>query len=179
MWQSPSVGIVGCGMAGLSAAAHLHQLDFHDVTIYEASNRVGGRIYYTEEGDGLLMQHGAQFVDGTDTPIYRMAKELGVSMRLVDTRNRRTVTGCCKPNKDDMLAFAKFAEEFGKKCHELGGVPGMDVKSLGEVLDIDYQKFIEEHPNNESLFENLKKLIRSEYEINWATRVEEVHFIFV
>jgi hypothetical protein len=40
-----SIAIVGAGPSGLSAATRLLELGYDDVTIFEASQRVGGRVY--------------------------------------------------------------------------------------------------------------------------------------
>lgn len=39
------IGIIGAGIAGLSAAHHLHMNGYLNVSIMEASQRAGGRIY--------------------------------------------------------------------------------------------------------------------------------------
>lgn len=50
--------IVGAGLSGLSAAYHLEQKG-HQVTIVEASDRVGGRVK-TDKVDGFLLDRGFQ-----------------------------------------------------------------------------------------------------------------------
>ena len=42
--SGPSVLILGAGMAGLSAAAHLTQNGITNVTLLEARDRIGGRF---------------------------------------------------------------------------------------------------------------------------------------
>ena len=57
MQQSPIV-IVGGGLAGLSAAVHLHRAG-RQVLVLEAADRVGGRVA-TDEVDGFLLDRGFQ-----------------------------------------------------------------------------------------------------------------------
>jgi len=57
MQQSPIV-IVGGGLAGLSAAVHLHRAG-RAVRVLEASDRVGGRVA-TDAVDGFLLDRGFQ-----------------------------------------------------------------------------------------------------------------------
>ena len=45
----PKVVVIGCGMAGLSAAAQLTDSGLFDVTILEAQSKPGGRIDSTWE----------------------------------------------------------------------------------------------------------------------------------
>jgi spermine oxidase len=69
--------VVGAGIAGLSAAVHLiAEHGFRDVRVVEAAERPGGRIRSLRRGPGVL-ELGAQFVHGRDTPIYRLACEIG------------------------------------------------------------------------------------------------------
>ena len=51
MGRSPRVLIVGAGIAGLSAASTLIQGGLSDVTIYEARDRIGGRIQTIPYGE--------------------------------------------------------------------------------------------------------------------------------
>lgn len=54
MKQNISVIIVGSGISGFTAAVKLIENGFSDVTILEAEDRIGGRIFTTEFGDGLI-----------------------------------------------------------------------------------------------------------------------------
>lgn len=49
--------IVGAGPAGLSAAIMLQYIGFKNITIYEASSRVGGRIYTYNFRNGPECKH--------------------------------------------------------------------------------------------------------------------------
>ena len=46
----PSVIIVGAGAAGIAAASKLFQNGFQNITILEAEDRIGGRVYTTRFG---------------------------------------------------------------------------------------------------------------------------------
>ncbi len=56
--MNADVIIVGAGLAGLTAARHLHQRG-RKVLVLEASGRIGGRIK-TDVVDGFLLDHGFQ-----------------------------------------------------------------------------------------------------------------------
>lgn len=73
--HAKSVVVVGAGFAGLSAAKHLAAAGY-DVTILEARDRVGGRVY-TDRSTGVALDMGASWIAGLghNNPITDIAKQ--------------------------------------------------------------------------------------------------------
>jgi len=74
------IAIIGAGIAGLNAAYQLQKQGIK-ATVYEASDRIGGRMYtiHDEFGKGLTTDIGGEFVDTTHSDIIQLVKELGLS----------------------------------------------------------------------------------------------------
>uniref|UniRef100_A0A182PF47 Amine oxidase domain-containing protein n=1 Tax=Anopheles epiroticus TaxID=199890 RepID=A0A182PF47_9DIPT len=71
--KSPRVVIVGAGAAGLAAASRLYQGGLTNVTLLEASQRIGGRIFTTPFGTGIV-ELGAQWCHGEKgNVVYELA----------------------------------------------------------------------------------------------------------
>ncbi len=77
----PRIIIVGGGIAGLSA---LHTLKRHgiDATIYESSNRTGGRMFSVTGamGPGTWTEFGGEFIDTNHRDMWRLAEEFGLEL---------------------------------------------------------------------------------------------------
>lgn len=73
-----AVVVVGAGYAGLTAALDLRDADI-DVLVLEGSDRVGGRTLSerTEDGSGLVIDHGGQWVGPTQTRLLAAAERFG------------------------------------------------------------------------------------------------------
>lgn len=78
--SSRSVVIVGAGIAGLTTAYRLLKRGV-DVTVLEASERVGGRMS-TDRRDGYLIDRGAQFLSEGYSVICELISELGLAQQL-------------------------------------------------------------------------------------------------
>jgi hypothetical protein len=125
------VVVIGAGISGLTAAVELEKLGY-EVTVLEARDRIGGRIYTHElnnmisssnnssngEGGGGLSSHimkhgiidlGASWIHGIeDNPIASLCHESKLS--LIDTGNAATMydtTGVKVPPKFDDLVLQK------------------------------------------------------------------------
>jgi monoamine oxidase len=75
------IAIVGGGLAGLACAYQLKQAG-QTATVYEASDRVGGRSW-TLRGtfaDGQLVERGGQLIDQGHTAIRQLAGRLGLQL---------------------------------------------------------------------------------------------------
>ena len=75
--SSNGVIVVGAGMAGLAAARSLAEAGI-GVTLVEAQDRVGGRIY-TVPGGELPIELGAEFIHGLPLELIRLVDEAGLT----------------------------------------------------------------------------------------------------
>ena len=77
----PSIAIVGAGLAGLNAAYQLKKAGYR-ATIYEAANRVGGRILTVQDafGPGLSTDFGAELIDSGHADMHALIKEFGLAV---------------------------------------------------------------------------------------------------
>ncbi|XP_076458069.1 spermine oxidase-like [Babylonia areolata] len=82
---SVRVVVVGAGVSGLSTAHHLLEAGFSNVTLLEASNRVGGRVRSVEVSEGVVVELGATCIHGAsaDNPIFSLATQWGLASSLV------------------------------------------------------------------------------------------------
>jgi monoamine oxidase len=73
--SAPRIAIIGAGMAGLNAAYQLKQVGL-TATIYEARNRVGGRIFSVKGavGQGLVTDLGGLFINSDHADILSLVK---------------------------------------------------------------------------------------------------------
>src|SRR5215217_5487736 len=77
-----SIIVVGAGLAGLTAAAEL-QNDGARVTVFEAQDRVGGRVLTMRDAfaDAQHAEGGADFIDEEHEAIKQMAAEYRLKLR--------------------------------------------------------------------------------------------------
>ncbi len=74
------IAIVGAGIAGLNAALTLQDAGL-SCNIYEASNRVGGRMHSdtTTWADGMVSEWCGEFIDGDHKTLHQLIKRFGLS----------------------------------------------------------------------------------------------------
>ncbi|KAH0488034.1 MAG: uncharacterized protein KVP18_000536 [Porospora cf. gigantea A] len=99
--------VVGGGMAGLSAALHLNGVD---VTILESSNRLGGRVK-TQHLNGWFVEHGATWLHGTDSDLYRQLSRWNIEM---DSSNPLGADPLVMIGRRDHV----FVDEYGHKLDQ-------------------------------------------------------------
>ena len=80
------VAVIGGGLAGLSAAHRLRELDpAVEVALFEASDRLGGTIG-TSEIDGYLVEHGADMFISDKPAGVKLCERLKIADRLIAPR---------------------------------------------------------------------------------------------
>jgi monoamine oxidase len=76
------IAVIGAGFAGLTAATRLHCAGY-DVTVFEARDRVGGRVWSQEihtAGGPRMIERGAEFVLDNYDEMRTLVEELGLSL---------------------------------------------------------------------------------------------------
>jgi len=75
MSQHYATIIIGAGISGISAAIDLLEHGIDDLAIFEAQNRIGGRVNTIDYGNGFI-ELGAQYIHGQlNNPIFNLARD--------------------------------------------------------------------------------------------------------
>ncbi len=141
-----AVAIVGGGIAGLTCAYRLMKAG-REVHLFEASERLGGRMYTKDDfnKEGMFVELGGELVDSNHTDLLELAKELGL-----ETQN--------------LLVGDKGEDAFylcGKRYthHEI--VKGF--KPLGAIIAADVEKLYDEDDNFTDYAVELDKVSMADY----------------
>jgi monoamine oxidase len=118
------VVVIGAGYAGLAAADALHA-GGAEVTVLEARDRVGGRVWSVPFGEGAVVERGAEFILPGYEVMGSMAERFGIPLVLKGTPYGRRV-----PVGDEAVSHADLEEAFDRIA---GGITA-DAASAGELI---------------------------------------------
>ena len=122
--------MIGAGFAGLSAALHLTDAGV-DVTVLEARERVGGRVWSVTLGNGAVAEMGAEWIMAEDEELRALAARFDLALAPTGTDyKRREAFG---PSAVTMAEQDRFLEAANRARD---AVPASEVagKSLGGFL---------------------------------------------
>lgn len=122
------IAIIGAGIAGINAAYQLQKKGIK-ATVYEASDRIGGRMFTLQDefGKGITTDVGGEYVDTTHTDIIQLVNELGLSfydLRKDSLKRKALYFGGKFYSEDDLKnALKPFVNQLVN-----------DIKSLPEII---------------------------------------------
>jgi monoamine oxidase len=90
--EAADVCIVGAGFAGLTAARRLRQAG-KSVLVLEARDRVGGRTWTEDLGEGVAVDRGGAWFAPKHEAAFRLAAEMGVSTYKTWVRGAHLLVG--------------------------------------------------------------------------------------
>uniref|UniRef100_A0A452SVE3 Lysine demethylase 1B n=1 Tax=Ursus americanus TaxID=9643 RepID=A0A452SVE3_URSAM len=140
-----NISHIMAGPAGLAAARQLHNFGIK-VTVLEAKDRIGGRVWDDKSFKGVTVGRGAQIVNGCiNNPVALMCEQLGISMHkfgercdLIQEGGRVTDPTIDKRMDFHFNALLDVVSEWRKDKTQLQDVP------LGEKIEEIYKAFIKE-----------------------------------
>lgn len=139
------IAVVGAGPAGLRAAMLLEVSGF-DVQIFEARDRIGGRLHTIARRTGLI-EAGAEWIDSDHRRVLKLAKQLGAAIQPASQWPGRLLCMGDWASEDDVwedaaLDAQSVHEEAARLCREMPDDPwnearwkAFDERPLSTLLD--------------------------------------------
>lgn len=149
------IAVVGLGMAGLRTAMLLRQAGF-EVEIYEAKGRPGGRLHCVDEGDGVLYEAGAEWLDADHRRCIELLKEFSLEKDVRAQWPRKLIFRGREISEDlvwnealeDDLRVEASARELSRNLH----TPPWANVQCGEMDHRRLNDFLREHTQTERGF---------------------------
>ncbi len=144
--RKPTVAVIGTGFAGLRCAAILLHSGF-DVTVYEARNRIGGRVYQISSG-GHLVDVGANWIHApNDNPIMDIAKKTGTV--LLPRPPGLTIHGSdgMRRSREDSERIAEATRAILDEASEYSLHHSSDIDPKTTVMDFFAERAKKFHPD--------------------------------
>ena len=105
------IAVVGAGFAGLTAAFRLSQAG-HEVAVFEARGRVGGRVHSVTLANGEVAELGGEWISADQLFVIDLAEELGVAMSPVGIDfSRRDLVGSAPIEDAEHRRVASIANQ--------------------------------------------------------------------
>lgn len=161
--------VVGAGMAGVAAAARLHSQGVK-VTVLEARNRLGGRIW-TDGSLGFPLDMGAMWIEGTQgNPVAEQARRFKV----------RTI-----PDPDDWL----YVDDDGRRLdpdeeEDYKASLLKRLEELSEELDGDisaaeaFKRVLTRKEHSDPFFQRRVSMALSDAELTSSASADRLSFLY-
>jgi monoamine oxidase len=156
------IGIVGAGISGLRAAQLLEAAGM-DVTVFEAKDRVGGRMQTVTLPDGGQYEAGGEWIDGDHERVLALMADLGVEPELSQAWPGRVIWQGDERREDELWPEA---EEDAVNLHDSA------IQYIRQMVDPAWANQHLAHLDLQTLEEHLDLQCISESGRWWAEAVQ-------
>ncbi len=174
--NNKTVTVIGAGLAGLSAAYELHRAGWN-VTVLEARDRVGGRVYSMRKfSQGLVAEGGGEFVEEHHTRMIALTNQFNLKLAPAtswrgDDKDWAKFDGRSGPLTDARVWGLNLAEEVNREWELLSALSefvedprqpqsAKEAARLDSQSAFDWIESLDAHPFAKQYF---SQHIRSEY----------------
>jgi monoamine oxidase len=145
--DEPRIAIIGAGLAGLTCAYRLQQAGV-PVTVFEASDRIGGRCWSDRTiVGGQVAEHGGELIDPSHAHLLGLVRELELELEDRAAAGAQTrATGRIHLDGRDVdrsqIALSRIAELLGRDADRIGELAfdraGPEARAFDEMSMIDW-----------------------------------------
>jgi monoamine oxidase len=127
--------VIGAGMAGLAAARELSEAGYR-VTVLEARERIGGRIY-TDDSLGAPIDLGAAWIHGNErNPITELASEAGAFSVATDWDSLQLYSTHGPVNRSSAAGAEAMWDRLAGQLEDIRGDAGRDESLEAGLLEL-------------------------------------------
>ncbi|XP_044599467.1 spermine oxidase-like isoform X4 [Cotesia glomerata] len=145
---SPKIVIIGAGASGIAAASKLLQNGFNNITILEAEDRIGGRVYSVKIGE-YLADIGGEWVTGEKgNVVYELAQPLGLLEKSYENNEWNATMRLfgSSGNEVNQKIATELIEYFENVTESMDSSVDLKTGSLGEYVEIKLDEYFKNHP---------------------------------
>jgi|SRR5450830_392293 len=151
MKPSNSIAIVGAGPAGLTAAETLRQLGYDDVTVFEADDRVGGKVCSVPTPGGIV-ELGAVLASAECELVLGLAERFGVRradypvpQRFLDEHGVRHDAAGFLASRYDAVTIARAVASYREALARCAAVCDDDLAVVPADLQMPFDRYAALH----------------------------------
>lgn len=151
----PRVAILGAGIAGLNCAYQLRKKGY-TATVYEASERIGGRMFSSNKvlGHGLVTELGAEFIDSDHKDMLSLVKEFKLDMLDMQAKSEQGLIGETAFLNGKLYTEAEVLEVFRGIAPRIA----RDAASVTDTISYATSTAREQELDNISLLDYLRQM---------------------